>query len=373
MRSTPLLVALALLLALPAAAPAAEGTTEIDLGGRAVERLRAQGVELVAKRPAKITRGELRLPVRQGLVSSVALLNHRGALHLRKGKRVVKLTRIQSRLGSASYVNANVGDRRLKLLTLKATPSLNSTAGTASARDARATLTRAAARAIKRGLKLRRLPSGRFGRATVDALVSGSSPSPGGGPTQPGGGPPQSGPIDQEPPVLARPAGAVDLLGASVVWHVRDAWIRYVSTEKPVAAIEGAVAGPELRNDQHPCPDSPSSAAPDLVYTYTLPFAHGWHDEASGQTAIYTTGGTHFSFPSHGIDLVTRNLEVELTGASSRVIARFGTQRGVFFDLAAPAGGLQRGSIPEGGSEGVFAGFYQPGTGFGCVSVSYSF
>ena len=64
-------------------------------------------------------------------------------------------------------------------------------------------------------------------------------------------------------------------------------------------------------------------------------------------------------------------------GATSRVVARFSgganaDKRGVFFNLAAPVGNLYKGSIPSGGSESVFGGFYAPGAGFGCVSVSYS-
>ena len=328
-------------------------------------------MKLLAKRPARLSRGVLRLPVQQGLVGSAALLNHDGALHLRRGRRVVRFTRLQTRLGTASYVNATVGERRLRLFTLAAEPSLNPANGTASAREARLAFTRAGARTVRRALKLRRLPTGRFGSATVDALVQGTAPQPGA--PQPGE-PPQSGPISDEPPVLARPAGAADLASATVVWHVRDSWIRYVSTERDVEAIEGATPGDAVPNSQHPCPDSPSAAAPDLVYSYTLPFANGWHDAASGQTAIYTTGGAHFSYPGHGIDLTLRNLEIELTGSTSRVIARFsnGDKRGVFVNLAAPTGDRYKGSIPQGGSESVFGGFYAPGAGFGCVSVSFS-
>jgi len=376
MRPALLLTVLIACLVVPSGAWAAEGSTSIDLGGSAVQRLKAQKVKVTAKAPAKLRRGVLTLPVRQGLVSTSALLNHSGALQLRKGKRVVRFTRLQSRLASTSYVNATVGSKRLKLLTIAgAGVSLNSATGTASLRDARLTLTTAAAKAIKRKLKLKKLPTGRFGKGTVDAIVDAANPSPGGGPTP--GGPPTSGPISDEPPLLARPASAVNVASATVVWYVRDSWIRYASTEHDVEAVEGAVAGAAVPYDQHPCADSPNAAAPSLVYSYTLPFASGWHDAASDQTAIYTTGGTRFSYPGHGIDLTTRSLEIELTGATSRVIARFSgganaDKRGVFFNLAAPVGGLFKGSIPSGGSQSVFAGFYSPGAGFGCVSVSYS-
>jgi hypothetical protein len=70
------LLALAVLAAAPATATAATGTTTLDLGGRAFAALRSDGVRVVAKAPARLARRELRLPVRQGLVRTVALLNH---------------------------------------------------------------------------------------------------------------------------------------------------------------------------------------------------------------------------------------------------------------------------------------------------------
>ena len=381
MRPALLLALLVASLVLPSGAWAAEGSTSIDLGGSAADRLRAQSVKLVAKRPARLSRGVLRLPVRQGLVGSVAHLNHGGALHLRKGRRVVRLTRLQSRLSARSYINATAGGRRLRVFAIAGRgASLNPATGTASLRDARLTLTRAAARTIRRGLKLRRLRAGRFGRATVDAIVQGTSTAPGGGGPGPGG-PPGSGPIGDEPPVLARPATAVDVTSATVVWHVRDSWIRYVSSEQDVQAVGGAVAGPVVPQDQHPCPDSPSGAAPPpLVYSYTLPFASGWHDAAGARTALYTTGGARFLYPGHGIDLTARNLEIELTRAGSQVIARFGgsgttspgDKRAVLVNLASATGSTYKGSIPSGGSQSVFGGFYAPGAGFGCVTVSFS-
>jgi hypothetical protein len=387
-----LLVALA---ALPAAAAAAQGTTAIDLGGAAFKSLSAQGGKIAAKRPARVVRGALRLPVRQGVVGSVALLNHSGSVRIRKRNRAVRLTRLQVRLGSSSRVSATVGGRRLVVFSI--TPvqdvSLNAAAGSASLRDARLRLTAPAAKTIKRALELQRRPAGRFGTITVDALVNGTGSAPGGdGGGGPGGGdpsaPPASPPITDEPPLLPRPATAVDVTGATVTWHVRDSWIRYVSTERDVAPLGGAIPGPAIPQDQHACPDNPASAAPPpLVYSYRVPFAGGWHDAASGQTALYTTGGVRFAFPSHGIDLDAKDLELEINGAASRLIARFdgrgatnpGNKRAVLARLAlstppapgAPAATL-KGAIPSGGSESVFAGFYRPGDGFGCVTVSYT-
>jgi Htaa len=398
-----LLVVLALSLALPAGASAAAGSTTLDLGGRAFDSLRAAGVRIVPERPARLARRELRLPVRDGLITSVALLNHRGTIRLRRsrgprgrdrGARALTLGRVQVRLGRVSRVTATVRDRRLRLFSIRArrgAVALDQAAGTASLRGARVMLTRAGARAIARRLGLARLRPGRFGTITVDALLRSPPPSPGApgspSPGPPSGGPPSSPPISDEPPVPARPPGAADVGGATIVWHVRDSWVRYASTEQDAVPLGGAVPGPAIPQEQHACPDAPAAAAPPpLVYAYTVPFAHGWHDAAGGRTALYTRGGARFVFPSHGIDLQVVDLEVEINGAASRLIARFdgrdstrpGNNRAVLANLSGPPpapGGapvVLKGTIPEGGSESVFAGFYGAGDGFGCVTVSYT-
>jgi hypothetical protein len=396
-RPVVLAIGVAVLLTTPAPAAEPKGTTAIDLGGRAVKSLRGQGVTITAKRPARIVKGVLRLPVTKGVVTSSAYLNHGGGLVLRRKvgghRRVVSLTELQVRLGRTSRVIGTVGWERFAILSIAAPGkdlSLNASLGSASLHGARVTLSRRAAVAIKRGLSLAHLPAGRFGGVTVDALIGGTGGGSGGtggggGNDSPGGnGPPVSGPITDQPPLLPRPAGAVDVTGATLTWHVRDSWIRYVSTEKAVEPLDGAVAGPALEGKDHPCPDVPASPGP-LVYSYTLPVAGGWHDAASGTTALSSTGGVHFAYPGHGIDLDVRNLEVELNGSASRVIARFdgrggtnpGNKRGVLVDLAAtpvppatPA--LIKATVPTGGSQSVFAGFYGAGEGFGCISVSYT-
>lgn len=391
-------IGIALLLCSPAFAAERKGTTTIDLGGKAVKSLRGQDVTIAAKRPARLVRGVLRLPVTKGLVSGSAYLNQGGGIVLRRKvgahRRSVAITELQARLGRTSRIIGSVGGKRFTIFSITAPAKdvhLNAGIGSASLRGARVTLSRRAAGAIKRRLELDRLPSGRFGGVTVEALVvgtgGGSQGGSGGGSgtTTPGGGPPVSGPIVDEPPLLPRPADAVDVTGATLTWHVRDSWIRYVSTQKPVEPIGAAVAGAPIAGKDHPCPDVPASPGP-LVYSYTMPVTSGWHDAATGTTALYSTGGVRFAYPAHGIDLDVNDLEVELNASASRVIARFdgrgdtspGNKRGVLVDLSptAVAPGapptLVKATIPIGGSQSVFAGFYGAGEGFGCVSVSYS-
>jgi hypothetical protein len=377
-------------------AVAASGASTIELGGSGLAGLRDQGVALGARRPARIARGVLRLPVARGLVRSSAYLDHSGSLRLRKraGGRTRTLTirRLQVRLGGRSRVIGTVAGERFALFVIHAkrgTLSLSRTVGSASLRAAELRLSGKAARLVKRRLQLRAAPRGRFGSLTVDALVGGSG-GPGGdtgGGANPGGGPPQSGPIGEGPAPPTRPASAVDVSAATLTWHLRDSWIRYVSTEEPPAALEGAVPAAAIPQSAHPCPDNPAAAPPGpLVYSWSLPFVSGWYDAASGTAALSFTGGVRFRYLGHGIDLDVKDLELQLGGDSSKALARFdgrggtniGNRRGVLVDLAPPSpppGGpdtLIRGSIPAGGSESVFAGFYGAGDGFGCVSLSYS-
>ena len=151
-------------------------------------------------------------------------------------------------------------------------------------------------------------------------------------------------------------------------------------------------AAPSLEND-HPCLDDAGGDPDPRVYSYTFPFAGGWFDKPSGLAAIYTGGGTHFSFPGHGIDLITRNPEIELNGTSSRAIFRlagggstgYPNTRASILDLKltappveGPAGTYSFASpvksylTADGLS--VFGGFYAPPNnhGFGCFSLSFN-
>jgi Htaa len=394
--------ALALAALTATAAPAAvqgNGTTKIVPKGKAVKSLRSQGVKIGTFGPARARNGKLVLPVDGGLVGSTALLNQKGGLRLtrRSGgrRRKVELRRLQARLGKRSEIVGYIGSSRLTLFTVRAPAarlSLNAANGSATLRGGSVALTRRAGAAIKRRLKLKRLPRGAFGALTVDALVKGGGPGgggPGGGGPG-GGGPPVSGPVSDEPPVLARPASAVNVTGAQITWHVKPSWIRYINTEQGTTPFGGATNGPETASPE--CGEPSDPVVEPLVYSFHFPFAGGWYDPPSGTAGVYFGGGVNFSYHGHGIDLDTKEPEIELAGASSRAIFRFdgrrstnpGNKRAVLVNLntaAAPpttvAGTVSYdripATIPEGGSQSVFAGFYSPGDPFGCISVSFTY
>ena len=387
-----------------AAAPAAAqgtGTTTIAPKGKAVKSLRSQGVKIGTFGPARARRGRLVLPVDGGLVGSTATLNQNGGLRLTRragGKRRrVDLKRLQVRLGRRSEIVGYIGTSRFTIFSVKAPAarlSLSAANGSASLKSGRVSLTRRAGKAIKRKLKLRRMPLGAFGALSVDALVNPGSGPGGGGPGSgpgsggPGGGdPPVSGPVGDEPPYLARPAGAVDVTSASIDWHVRPSWIRYVPVNNPFAGAGGA---PATTTPECGEPSDHTYGHSD-TYEFHFPFAHGWYHQPSGTAAVYFTGGVNFKFQAHGIDLDTKDPEIEVNGPSSRAIFRFdgrgetspGNKRGVLVDLApgTPSASGRSvtwdrmpGAIPEdGGSQSVFAGFYLPRERFGCVSLTLNY
>jgi hypothetical protein len=200
--------------------------------------------------------------------------------------------------------------------------------------------------------------------------------------------PSTAGPAPEEPlPVAAPPAGAVGITAATVSWDVRDSFIRYINTGEGTSVFGGATAAaPEVR---------PGSSAP-LTYTFGFPFAKGWHhpganpaDPGDDKAAVNFAGGVRFLYSAHGIDLRTSAPEIELAGGASRAIflvaeGEAAAEREVIVNLdLARAASVQAsgntityervpGAIPSGTATSVFAGFYAPGTDFGCFTVSYS-
>ena len=199
-----------------------------------------------------------------------------------------------------------------------------------------------------------------------------------------------SQPISDEPPVLARPADAANVTGATVTWYPKPSWIRYSSTENDPAAFGGATADPKTNFSA--CPEPSDSDQGPLHYSFQYPFASGWYHDPTGTAGIYFGGGVRFHYPSHGIDLDAKEPEIEINGASSRAIFRFdgrastlpGNKRAVLVDLNTAAAPPARSgntitytripaTLPQGGATSVFGGFYGAGDPFGCISVSFTY
>lgn len=389
-----LVAALAALLLLPATAEAA---TTLTLSGSALTSLKSQGVKLSAVKPATLKGSKLVLKSKSVTLSRV---DYDGALRLKKGKRTVTIAGWRAAIGNEPTFSTQVAGKRGTLLK---------TSGDV-AKGARLTLTAGGAAAIKRALKLKRLKSGAFGRVTLVEQL----PADGGGtPSTPlpgGGAPPSTAPITNEPPLLARPATAVDVRAGTITWRVRDSFVQYLNAgtgaDDGTQAIAPGTADAPMRG----CTSSGAANDALLNYQFQFPFKSGWYDPVSGTAALYFSGGVHFGYTQHTINLNGADPEIELNGASSRAIFRFngsgGTavanKREVLMNLGVAGGPVAKGCsvdpgpvglpattanpdgttthtfervagvIPDGSAQTVFAGFYLPGDKFGWMTIAFT-
>lgn len=312
-----LLVAATLLAAASPAAAKPHGTTTFEVRGTSVA--------------LPVTSGEVR--------ENGATLRHVRPLVLR-GKRLTAVRVVLARGGAT--VSASLRGARTTFFTAAGTPAVDRVEQTAALASAPLMLTAKGAEAL--GMR-----AGRAGRFSTSATLHGA-----------------------EPPPLARPAGAVDVTGATVTWHVRDSFVRYVNSGEGIVPSRGATAEPPATTAESDTP---------LAYDFHFPFRAGWYDAAT-QTGRLTFGGrVTFRYTGHGIDLDVNDLEVELRGDRSRAIARFtgrrdtrpGNRRGVLVALDA-TGGLERmpGTIPRDTAGAIFAGYYLAGDPFGWIGVAFA-
>jgi hypothetical protein len=381
-------LALTIGLAAPAFAGAAEpvGSGSLTVAKGKWAKLGQRGVELAGSGDAESSGRRTRLDIAGGAIEEGrAALSFGGGLRFSAGEgrdhRTLKLTGLRAELGPSSSFSARWGKKRRVLFDLEPTgaAAIDRARGAAQLQGARLVWRPGVAAAVGRRLGAQ-LPKGALGSFTVTAATVFTD------------GPPQAGPISSdEPPLLARPASAVNVTAATLAWHVRDSWIRYVNTQEPPQTLEGASAEAPIAENSHPCPNSPAGTNPTLAYSYDFPFANGWYDAASGSAALYYGGGVRFSFPSHGIDVTARNPEIEINGAASRAIFRlrgagqtpYPDKRAALLSLPAstPLAGPPssfgfpaplRGTLTADGQK-VFAGFYPPPSdGFGCFSISFT-
>jgi len=393
----------AVAVALPASAAAAgSGETKLTLDGPAANALRAQGVRIAPIKPAKGSARRIALPVAAGLAGSRAtLVRNRGGIAIEApAGATARLTSLRLLLGERSLVEAKLGGEQIGLFKVMrgGKREIDPAGGSVHLAGLRLKLTRGAAGALARRLGLETVPARRFG--TLAANLSGLAPGEGG---KTGGGLPYGNdaltsaacPLpstagqaaEDNPPELTRPPAAVDVTAASIRWRVRESFIRYIATGEGTSVSGGATADP---------PVLLPGASTALSYDFRFPFASGWIDRganpsspADDTAALDFSGAVRFRYSGHGIDLLTDGPELQLAGPASRAIFSISESGGaaerqvlVNLDLGA-AGAISQsgtsytyervpGAIPSGTASSVFAGFYAPGTDFGCFDVSFS-
>jgi hypothetical protein len=372
--------------------------------GKAAETLTDGGVKTGSITPAKKRGQRITLPVQTVTVGKSATVALRGGIRFKAGKRALKLRSVRLILKPRqATISAKAGKRRVTLFAAalpKGKAKLDRADTTAKLTGAKLALTRKGAKLLRAKLAVDGITAGTLGKLRVDAKPrSGSGGGPGGG--GPGGGGPESGPIKNEPPVMPRPATAVDVSGIAITWYPRDSFIRYLTSgihsstpQNGFFVSGGAVKGTPLRSDAHPCSDVAYGGTQTDTFDYAYQYApkSGWYDPATQAAAIYGQGNVRFRWESHTIDLTLSDPEIELNPTSPRTIFRFsggaGTaypnQRAVLTNLdltgqptISPDGKTRtytaaRGRLSEDG-QAVFAGFYPPPNDeFGCVTVSFT-
>jgi Htaa len=388
-------------IALPAQSPAAiSGTTKLKLDGPAAQALRDQGVSIAPVKPASGGPRQIGLPVAAGLAgSTTTLLRQRGGIKLSGEDGSARLGKLRVLIGKRSLLEAKLGGEEIELFKiLGGGGKVDVANGSVRFDGLRLKLTRAGAKALAAKLGLESLPARRFGTLStkLTGLAQGDSGKAGGG-SAPSGPAQQSsacplpsgaGPANEgTPPEAVRPPAAVDVTGASVSWHVRESFIRYIATGEGTTPTGGAVAA---------APTLLPGASAALSYDFQFPFANGWLDSgadpaspADDRALLRFSGGLRFLYSGHGIDLATTSPEIEIDGGASRAIFAVsegggGAQRQVLVNLdLGRAGSITRsgssyvydrvpGAVPAGTASSTFAGFYSPGTDFGCFTVSFS-
>ena len=343
-------VAAVAILAAPAAHAAdKDRTTTFELSGAG-----AKGLKLAAIKPATKSGARVTLPWSS---TSKGVRSHKGAIRLTAGKRKVTISKIAYARGS---VRATIAGKRVKLLSQS--QYTGALVGTFQGSSSVSTLTKQGGAAIRKALKLKRTPTGRFG---VVRLITVASAPP--APPQPDN--PVSG-CAGGPTPMRRPASAVDVTPGALQWHVRESFVRYINGGQGISVQGGATAG------------TPQVIAPStdpLIYDYYFKFKAGWQDPVSGQARLLFTGRVNFKWSAHMIDLAMTDPEIEINGNASRAIycsanmANAGEtfKRSVLVNLDSSQGlARMKGTVPKDAAEDTFNGYYFPGDEFGWSGVS---
>lgn len=339
----------ALALASVAQAAPATGVAEIRIGGQSKvgKALDAAGVRVSAGQPATGgRRGQaIELPVRALQVGPPVSAATTGAIVLRAGKRTLRLQGLELvSSGGASKIAGSVGARDL---TLFGADGALTQGGSAAApklvlEGARLELTRRAARAISRKLRIERLPGGGTGRLSIDIDLAAATPEPPVDPVDPAdppGGetytysaqcPVAQGTVTNSPQDAADPAAAprLDLpqgvaSSSAIEWGFLASFRNYVinaPTAGNVQALDGAT------------PSGADLAAPGAFVGYSA--ADGEYeagnelDRSDDRLVASATGTTLFCKPGHLFNVAMKNPAVILDGAQSRLTMDVGANYG---------------------------------------------
>ncbi|RKQ92676.1 Htaa protein [Solirubrobacter pauli] len=340
--------AIALCAAVPSTAAAyvpAPAVVELSASGQ--RALKQSSLSVSASSRSTKTQPRLMLMRGKTTLGSSATVELAGALRFTSGKRTANATALKLTIGrSTSYVTAKLAKKTVRLLTIKATRpvELNPSAGRLSVTGARIALTPAAAKALRKTLKLKRTPPtstlGTFSLTVAPppsvAIDNGSVSTPLPAAPAPTATPASSAtatptPDPTEPPscdparYAATPAGSVDWFSCDLPGN-RDlrSWTRYVLTPAAGCSVQPpsiVASGGATRLD------------PVSAYDHRFTITSNTPGVDLART-IQLAGSITYSMPAHGIDEAITNLKIEIdrSGQTGSVYAsgRSAARNGIF-------------------------------------------
>jgi Htaa len=296
--------------AAPAHALATPSRAALELSIAGKRTLRPVSVTSAPRGPSKFPT----LAISDWTIGSSARIGLFGSLRFSAGRRSVSAGRLAVTISrTSSYVTARIGASSVRLFALTPTrPTvLDATAQHASLVGARVALTRAAATALKKGLKLRRAPSTKtLGKLTVGVAAElGPTPLPARAPVATPTPVPTASPAPEPGTPCAErfgatPAGSVDWFGCDLPGNGDlHSWTDYV--QRPFPALPGCGSAPGtvvaagggeriVTAYDHRFPIALSAVRPD------------------GSATIVVNGSVTYTMPAHGIDEQIGALRIEI-------------------------------------------------------------
>jgi hypothetical protein len=356
----------------------------VELSKDARKVLRKSDIRVTATAAGGSAKRAIRIPIASGEVGGIATMELEGRLRFEGKQRsqranVGGLSAVLDADGG--FLSGRMGGTQYTVLELKLDPDAGTPFDPLTGEvDAVATTVRLpklvrTALAEKLREPRRKLPR-KLGPGTVRAQL-------------------ETAPAEQtSPPARQRPAGALDVTAAEITWRARESWVNYLhdapNDQGGANAKDGATDGAA-----ETIPPSPEAR----VYEFTYPFASGWYDPATDTARIDGTGTVNYFklIDPFQIDLDVSAPELELGGPQPRLIGLLNgrrnsddqqNRRAVLVDLdqaavtptevSGPGGttvtfeGIP-GLVPEGSDAWPIAGFYQPGSEWGSVSVEFTY
>jgi hypothetical protein len=160
----------------PAATAPSAGTLVVSVSSTSSAKgavaLRKAGIKVTAAKPAKTTKTTWKLPVHGTPAIDATSVALDGELKFGAGKKQVSFIGLRLSLGSKPTITGALGKKKYTIVTLAKAPVRDAAARTISFSGTSVSLSPVGAKAIRTGLKLKKLGSGVVGTVTLTARAA---------------------------------------------------------------------------------------------------------------------------------------------------------------------------------------------------------